>query len=68
MDRKKNIICRPRQWLSPHSTEKLEIKLNAQEGWISPTVYDLHLLAFADKTKAIKSQGHSEKVVEKKKK
>lgn len=54
--------------LSTRCTENVESNLNAWGGWISVTVYDLHLLVFPDKTKAIRSQDHSEKVVQMKKK
>lgn len=48
---------------SIHCTENVDINLNAPRGWISFTVCDLHLRAFPDKTKAIRSQDCSEKVV-----
>lgn len=44
-------------------TENMENNLNAQWGGVSVIVHDLHLLAFPDKTKAIRSQDRSEKVV-----
>lgn len=49
--------------ISTYYAANVEINLNARGGWISVTVCDLHLCAFPDKTKAIRSQDCSEKVV-----